>query len=488
MRAIRTTLLVAATLLAASAAAQESVPTLEMRPCELPDGAGTARCGTYWPLENREQPDGRRIPVRVVVVPARSATPRPDPIFFFVGGPGQTATDFAATWTQWPQREHRDIVLVDQRGTSREHALRCRLSGSPENPQGYLDPIFNAGLFRRCRAELERRADLTRYTTADYVDDAEEVRRALGYGQVNVQGGSYGTRVALFYLRQYPQSVRTAYLTGLYPATSRNPLYHAADSQAALDSVFALCARDAGCAAAFPDLRREFAETMQRLRRRPARVTVAHPQTGAPLELTLDADAFAEGVRVTMYGWDSARRLPLLLHRAHGGDYIAFAATALANNAALRGMVHFGLAMSTICLEDVPRITEADVVAQTRNTFLGDLRVRTQRAACAEWPRRALPAATADPVISDVPALLVSGAYDPATPPRWGDEAAQTLRNSLHVVVPGGHVPQSPCLDRIVGEFVDRGTVQGLDTSCVAQIRLAPFVLSEEEEEVEGSR
>ncbi|HEX6040860.1 alpha/beta hydrolase [Longimicrobium sp.] len=482
MRAIQTTLLAAVTAtLATSAAAQTPAPTLEMRPCELSPGGETGRCGTYWAPENREQPDGRRIPLAVVVVPARSATPRPDPIFFFVGGPGQAATDFAAMWADAPDREHRDVVLVDQRGTSREHALHCQLSGSPDNPQGYLDPIFQPALFRRCRAELEPRADLTRYTTADYVDDVDEVRRALGYDRINVQGGSYGTRVVLFYLRQYPRHARTAYMTGLYPPTTRNPLYHAADSQAALDSIFALCAREAACSAAFPNLRAEFAETMERLRRQPARVILRDQATGAPIGLTLDADAFAEGVRVTMYGWDRARRLPLLLHRAHGGDYTAFAATALANNAALRDMLHLGLGMSTICQEDMPRITEADIVALTRNTFLGDQRVRTQRAACAEWPTRPLPAGSMDPVVSDVPALLVSGAYDPATAPRLGDETARTLRNSLHVVVPGGHIAQSPCLAGIVSDFLERGTVQGLDTSCVSQIRLAPFVVSEEE-------
>lgn len=481
MRPIRTILLAISTaVLATSAGAQ--TPALEMRPCELPHGAGPGRCGTYWALENRAQPDGRRIPINVTVVPARSATPRPDPIFFFVGGPGQTASDLAGFWVQAQEREHRDIVLVDQRGTGRDHPLPCRLSGSPDNLQGYLDPIFNAELFRRCRAELEPRADLVHYTTADYVDDVDEVRRALGYDKINVQGGSYGTRVVLFYLRQYPRNARTAYMTGLYPATSRNPLYHAADSQAALDSIFALCAREAGCSAAFPNLRREFAETLERLRRQPARVTIPHPQTGAPLELALDANAFAEGVRVTMYNWDRARRLPLLLHRAHGGDYAAFAATALTNNAALRDMLFFGLGMSTVCQEDMPRITEADIVAETRNTFLGDHRVRTQRAACGEWPRRPLPASLADPVVSDVPALLVSGAYDPATAPRWGTVAARTLRNSLHLVVPGGHTPQSPCLDRITYAFLERGTVQGLDTACVAEIRLEPFVVADEEE------
>lgn len=476
----------AAALVSVPVAAQQSAspsgrPALEMRPCELPRSTAPARCGTYRALENREQPGGRRIPLDVVVLPARNGSPRPDPVFFVVGGPGQTATEIAPAFAASPLGQERDMVFVDQRGTSRQHRLDCPLAGSPENPQGYLDPIFQLEIFRRCRAELETKADLTRYTTADYVDDLDEVRRALGYEQINIQGGSYGTRVVLFYLRQYPRDARTAFMTGVYPAQMRNPLHHAADAQAGLDSVFALCARDAACNGAFPDLRREFEETMERLRREPARVTVPHPETRAPMHLTLDANAFAEGVRMMMYGWERSRRVPLLLHRAHAGDYAPFAIAALNSNAGLRNQLRFGLLMSAICSEDMPRITEEDIVAETRGTFLGDLRVRTQRAACAEWPRRALPAGYKDPVVSDVPSLLVSGAYDPATGPRWGTLAAQTLRNSLHVVIRGAHTANSPCVDQMVMDLMNRASVQGLDTSCVDEIQLTPFVLTEEE-------
>lgn len=466
----------------AQPAPSTSAPALEMRPCKLAGDAGMARCGTYWTLENREQPDGRRIPVDVVVIPARSANPRPDPVFFAYGGPGQTATQGAADWADSPMRRDRDIVLVDQRGTSPAHSLDCRLSGSPENPQGYLDPVHNRALFRRCREELEAKADLTRYVTSDYVEDLDEVRRALGYEQINIQGGSYGSRVVLVYLRMYPRHVRTAFMTGLYPFALRSPLYHARDSQATLDSILGLCARETACARAFPDVRREFDETMERLRRQPARVTVTNPATGRPVELTMNANAFAEGVRVMMYNWNRSRRLPLLLHRAHGGDYVPFATMALQSNAGLRGGIRFGLNVSVVCNEDVTRISDDDIAAETRGTFYGDLRARTQKAVCAEWPRRELPPGYTDPVASDVPALLVSGAYDPATAARWGHEAVRTLSNGLHLVLPGAHTAGSACVDRIRQEFLDRATVEGLDTSCVNEMPLAPFIVSEEDE------
>jgi pimeloyl-ACP methyl ester carboxylesterase len=483
---LRLLAVLAATALAqAPAAAQRSAaadaPHIELRECELSRGAGKARCGTYWALENREQPGGRRIPLEVVVIAARDPSRRrPDPIFFAYGGPGQTASADAGPWVQSPLNQERDIVLVDNRGTSPAHALDCHLNGSLDNLQGYLEPIFTPETFRRCRAELEGKADLTRYLTSDYVDDLDEVRRALGYGQINIQGGSYGSRVALLYLRQYPQNARTAFVTSVAPITWRNPLYQAADAQAALDSVFVLCARDAGCASAFPDVRREFDETMERLRREPAHVTVQHPETGADVPLVIDANAFAEGLRVMTYSWENARTLPLLLHRAYGGDYGPFAGAALGSNAGLRDMLRFGLLMSTVCAEDVQRIREEDVARETRGTYLGDLRVRMQMAACAEWPRRPLPAGYTDPVRADVPTLLISGAYDPATAPRWGDEAARTLTHSLHLVLPGGHSADSECGDRILLQFLDRGSVEGLDTSCIAQMKLDPFVLVDE--------
>jgi pimeloyl-ACP methyl ester carboxylesterase len=476
--------LAAAALAQAPAAAQQpataDAPHIEMRDCALPGGAGTARCGTYWALENREQPGGRRIPLDVMVIPARGPNRRPDPVFFALGGPGQTSTTHAAAWTRSPLHQERDLVLVDFRGTSPAHALDCRLGGSMQNLQGYLEPIFDTATFRRCREELEGRADLTRYLTSDYVDDLDEVRRALGYGQININGGSYGSRVVLFYLRQYPGSVRTAFATGLAPITSRSPLHNSAEAQAVLDSVFALCARDAGCGGAFPDVRREFEETMERLRREPAHVTIQHPETGAAVPLAIDANAFAEGLRVLMYDWENSRRLPLLLHRAYGGDYLPFTLAALENNAGIRDALRFGLLMSVACGEDVHRITEEEIVRETRGTFLGDLRVRTQKAACDTWPRRPLPAGYTDPVRSDVPTLLVSGAYDPSTGPRWGDDAVRTLSNGLHMVLPGAHTADSGCLDRITLEFLDRASVQGLDTSCIAEMKLAPFVLVDE--------
>ena len=116
------------------------------------------------------------------------------------------------------------------------------------------------------------------------------------------------------------------------------------------------------------------------------------------------------------------------------------------------------------------------------NTFLGDYRLRQQRAACAIWPRGSIPDNYAEPTRSAVPALILTGEWDPVTPPIYGDTAARYLSQSLHVIVPhGGHgfngLNGLDCIDSLILNFIDRGTTKGLDTSCVNSISRKGFVL-----------
>ncbi|HEU0016430.1 MAG TPA: alpha/beta hydrolase [Longimicrobium sp.] len=471
-----------AVLLAPCAGAQEPqaapAPALEMRPCRVEDVEREVRCGTFTTWENRETRTGRRIGLNVVVVPARAARPEPDPVFFILGGPGQTATEvphwFAESWIT----ETRDVVLVDQRGTGGDNRLDCALPGTDADPQGYLDDWFRPDVFRACREELERRGlDLTQYGTAYAMDDLDDVRRALGYEKVNLVGGSYGTRAALTYMQRHPESVRTAILNSVAPAQMKNPLWHARTAQQALDSLFTDCRADARCGAAFPHLRREWAEVLERLEREPARVRVALPWTAGPVEVRLTAAGFGDAVRVMTYSWDGSRALPLLVHRAHQGDYEPFARTAVATSRGFRGQLRMGMLLSVVCGEDVVRITEEEIVRETAGTYLGDRRVRSQAAVCREWPRARVPANDAEWVTADVPVLLLSGSHDPVTGAPWARETARHLPNSLHLVVPGGHTPQDECTESIQRAFVDAGTLRGLDTSCVAALRPDPFLL-----------
>ncbi len=114
------------------------------------------------------------------------------------------------------------------------------------------------------------------------------------------------------------------------------------------------------------------------------------------------------------------------------------------------------------------------------NTFLGDYRLRQQREACTLWPRANLAKGYADPVRSDVPVLILTGEWDPVTPPSNADTVAKSLPNSLNIVVPhGAHgldgLEGMDCVDRIIVEFVERGTGKGIDTTCVKSIHRKGF-------------
>jgi pimeloyl-ACP methyl ester carboxylesterase len=441
----------------------------------IPGTQEEARCGTYTVFENREAAAGRTIELNIMVLPARSAEPRPDPVFPLAGGPGQGATQTARRWANSWMRDERDIVLVDQRGTGMSNPLHCDMPGSDEDPQSYLQPVFSAKVFEPCRAKLEQVADLTQYTTPIAADDLNEVRDALGYDRINLVGGSYGTRAALVYMRRHTETVRAAILNGVAPIGFRNPLYHAYEAQRVLENTFRDCAEDPACHAAFPDLEQEFEELITNLEKEPATVSIPHPATGEDVTVSLSRYAFAEALRTTMYYLPAARDVPLLIHSAYEGDFDVFTRVGVASNRGIVDALQFGMLLSVTCPEDVARIAPEEIPELTGGTFLGDTRVRGQIEACSVWPKAEVPKDYGDPVSVATPTLVLSGTIDPVTSVRWGEKAARHVPNGLHIVAPGAHGVGGPCSQGIQRAFLERASVEGLDTACVADMTLPPF-------------
>jgi pimeloyl-ACP methyl ester carboxylesterase len=472
----------AALLTAATGArAADSKPALTLAACERP-GVGAARCGTYQVYEDRARRTGRRIGLNVVVLPATGVDRAREALTFFAGGPSEAATQEAAWFAREVAalRDRRDILLVDQRGTGGSHPLDCTLYGRPDDLQSFLGDFFPPESVRRCRAELAKDADLRLYTTAIAVDDLDDVRAALGYERLDVMGGSYGTRAALVYLRRHGEHVRTATLFGVDPTGFPMPLWFARDAQRALDGVVGECAADRDCRAAFPDLQAEVRSLFAAVADRPVRTEVVHPTTGAVVTVSLSRDLAAEAVRYLMYHSGSASLVPAIVHAAAQGDFGPLAEFALFGRREIVSGGSTGLYLSVTCAEDLPRIAPGEGERAARGSFLGDYRLRQQREACRLWARGEVPADFAAPVVSDVPVLLVTGEWDPVTPPSQAADAARHLSRSLAVVVPhGGHsfdgLEGLDCVTRLVGAFVDKGGVDGLDTSCLARVRRPGF-------------
>jgi pimeloyl-ACP methyl ester carboxylesterase len=420
-----------------------------------------------------------------VVLPATGPDPMPDPIVWFAGGPGGSATGDAEGLATGLKNmlQRRDLVLIDQRGTGGSHPLNCTLFRPPEDPQSYLGDFFPESAVRDCRRDLERDADLTQYTTTIAMDDIDDVRAALGYPRVNLLGGSYGTRAALVYIRGHAAHVRTAILVGAVPTNVRMPLAFARTAQRALDGVLGDCGTDAECRAAFPKIRSEASEVLDILSSTPARVEIHDRPSGSAKTVTLSRDLAAEAIRYMMYEPSSASQIPAVLHQASLGNFTPLAERALFSRREMVAGGSNGMYLSVTCAEDVPWIEPGEGEKAAAGTFLGDYRLRQQRAACSLWLRSKIPAGYARPIHGKTPVLIVSGAWDPVTPPSDGSAVAKSLSRSLHVIVPhGGHgfegLEGAECLDQLFAEFVDRGTTHGLDTTCVGRIKRKGFALT----------
>jgi pimeloyl-ACP methyl ester carboxylesterase len=484
----------AASLVLACAAATAPLPapgagggsdptTLELSPCELylPGTPLTApaECGWFEVAENPAEPEGRRIRLRVARVPARGRSAKPDPLLFLAGGPGQAATEawLIVAGTLKKVNEERDVLLIDQRGTGQSNPLRC--------PEMALDEALAldweqlGDTTRRCLAGLD--GDPRFYTTTIAMQDYDRVREALGYEQLNLFGVSYGTRAAQVYLRLFPGRVRSIVLDSVVPQTLALGTEHAGKLDQALQRVLEDCEEDADCRAAYPNAADSLATLVRRLDAAPVPVTVEHPTTGLPFTLDFDREVLGAAIRFLSYAAETQALLPLLIHEAATrNDYRRLASQLLITAGSLTESIAQGMELSVVCTEDFPLFPEPGEAGGRGAYLLGDSMLRASQIQCSIWPRGQVPPGFHDAVTSAVPALLLSGEYDPVTPPEYGDAVQAHLSNSLHLVARGqGHsVTGKGCLGRIVSDFIAAASVANLDSECIESLQPSPWFMS----------
>ncbi len=436
-------------------------------PCRVDGIRSEVRCGSVKRALDPANASGVQIDVHYVVVPAVARNKKRDAIFFFAGGPGQSAIKVApqvmgafGKLNNW-----RDIVFIDQRGTGKSAPLMCKPEARVPVLREMMDIRNQQPQTLACLEKLKALpyGQLQHFNTTIAMADADAVRAALGYAQINVVGVSYGTRAVLEYLRAFPDRVRSAVIDGVAPPDMGLTESTSVDAPAAMETLLAGCETEAACKLKYPTLRRDW---LALLDAPPREVRAINPATGREEPFTLDRDMLRAAVRGPLYIPALAAGVPHAVTEAAAGRFTPLVGLAAALGGATDAMA-WGMHFSVVCSEDYPRIKAGNAVDSFSAMY---------RAICAAWPQSPIPAAFYAIPAAQFPVLVLSGGADPVTPPRHGAFAAKALgAKAKHVIVPqAGHgVMSLGCARDALAKFIDAKTetdALAVDFSCVTRI------------------
>lgn len=469
-------------LVALFATAPGIAQSLPLEDCRISAGPGypgiKARCGTLLRPENPADPESPSITLRVAVVPALNLNPRPDPVVPLAGGPGQSAVQFYAAYAAAfePVRRHRDILLVDQRGTGESSPMDCPVDD--DIIEGNYSAEVTIAFTTACLDQLPH--DPRYFTTSVAVTDLEAVREALGYPVLNLYGISYGTRVAQHFGRRYPDSTRSIVLDGVVPPQLPLGPEIATESQAALDKILQRCDKDEACREQFPGIDDAFAALVGQLREKPVLVNTPDPNTGRFLEVSFGSAEFATAIRLLAYHPSSIALLPLLIHEASKGNFVPLAAQYQMTVVSIEDSLALGMHNAVMCTEDAPFFDKTTIDYDgLAASYMGTTQLKAIEAICSVWPDGPIDAEFKAPLTTDIPVLLLSGDADPITPPRYAELAAVDLGNALHLVgTDQGHGQLAVgCTRRLVAKFIDAADPGAVDAGCLERSFTMPFFL-----------
>lgn len=432
-----------------------------------------AQCGVFEVSENPRDPHTKKIALNILRIPAVNPVSEKDPLFVIAGGPGQSAVVVAESIHRafGEIRKNRDIVFVDQRGTGKSQPLDCDVE--PELTKQLSEQEQEALLQESVANCVKKNKDRAAFYTTNYaVTDLDEVRKALGYEKINLWGGSYGSRVVLEYMRRYPAQIRSGILDGAAPVSIALPWFMEVDGLTGLQAINKQCADTPECASHYGDIVAKAQKVSNQLLQAPQAIKISHPRTQEKVVVNLTAQDFSGVVRLALYNRDVSSLLPQVISNADAGDYELFASLSyLAKSKSDMAGISYGMHYTVACNEDYPLYKDKNPLGS--NVFLNSQMVQHYKKVCAQWPRAELPADYWEPIKSDTPVLILSGAMDPVTPPRWGDVVASNLPNSIHVIAPGGHhiITGEGCISQLIAAFVVKGEGKTLDTTCAKNIQ-----------------
>ncbi|GIK43908.1 MAG: hypothetical protein BroJett011_77410 [Chloroflexota bacterium] len=437
------------------------------------------QCGYVTVPEQHSQPSGPTIRLAVTTLPSTAKNPAPDPLFMAQGGPGGSSLElFPLFMLSSPIREERDIVIFDQRGTYySEPNLLCpeldeltRETLELDLSQEEADRRSMAA-YQACGDRLTREGvNLAAYNSLENAADIDSIRTALGYDQINFYGVSYGTLLGLHYMRQFPHSLRSVILDAVVPTQDSFLNQTARSADRAFKEVVQLCADDADCSAAYPDLENVIYEVMDALNEKPVTIPVTDPETGKTYQTLVNGDLFINALFLALYDPSQLPIFPTIVYNTRSGDYDLL--SRLLPVLIFQPTVSVGMYQTVVCAEEAnfdPAKMPIQGVRPELVTLMKDSNT-TILQVCDLWKIPKLGPEVNAPVVSDIPALLFSGRFDPITPAYFAEAAAKTLSHSYAYTFPNtshGAFLFNACANRIAQEFLLNPSAAP-DARCIA--------------------
>jgi pimeloyl-ACP methyl ester carboxylesterase len=449
-------------------------------------GSQDVECGYLVVPEDRREPDGRMIRLHVAVLRSTGAEPKTDPLVYLQGGPGVLALEFLQ-YIHNPLLgvlKERDVVFFDQRGVGySEPSMNC-----PEYEVAFRE-AFGADVsseearssqleaLQSCRARLvEKGVKLSAYNSAASAADVHEMMHALGYDRYNLVGPSYGSRLALTIMRDHPGDIRSAVLDSVVPPQVNADEMSAFHTQRAFDLVFERCALDDACNRKFPDVEKTFYSLVEQLEGEPL------PVTAEGVTYQVGGDELVQVAHNALFDFGRTARLPMMISDLANGRTVWFS-DGLASIPFMPQIVDEGMHYSVVCSEEIPFMSAEAAAAMNADVHpailaaldAGAFSLPGYLSACEWWGTAAPDPIEDEPVVSDIPTLILSGDYDPGTPPDFGSAAAEYLENSQSYVVTGhGHevLFSSICAVNIMEQFLE-APEETPDISCLDKLKPA---------------
>jgi pimeloyl-ACP methyl ester carboxylesterase len=432
-------------------------------------------------LENREQPSGwARLHVAIFRSP--NPNPAPDPVIYLTGGPGADtfeALDYYLQIFGDAILAKRDLIFFNQRGLPHgEPQLACpgyaellHELAAPGPGKRYIDRTQREArqieFLATCYQELTARGiPLEMYNSAASAADADDLRAALGYAQVNYFGTSYGALLGSLILRDHPAGVRSVVLDSVLPPDALVFEERGFNAYEALRRLFDGCAADPQCDEQHPYLQEKLLAVVDQLNFSPRTAPWGDEQ-----EIMYNGGDLLDVIYAQLYYGDPGAAIDVI-EQTSAGDFSTLDSLALArimfNQAGVQIGFHYniacreGAALSSYegYYERVDGLPTQIVEHYKPSLYLG---------LCQRWGVEPADPVERELAVSDAPVLLFSGALDPASPPRWTRRTAYNLSNSFFYVFPSfGHgvVGANECALGMMLQFLDDPT-NAPDSSCM---------------------